>query len=237
VTETTEGIETARALQFYSRQRLIMNLLPLLKQSVSPRVLSIFAAGDEGAIDLDDIDVKKPAQFPAAKALSSSVTMSALTLEEHAKANPTVSFVFEHPGIVRTGILDGVFTSAPGALWYALQVPRYTIVPLFMAAVGQSPEEAGDKSLFLATSARYPPANEHSDAKKIAGFADLPAGVPWARTTVIKDGKGNGVYRVKADGEVCPDSKLLNGYREKGIGKVVYDHMLGVFEQALAKGT
>jgi len=237
VTETAEGIETARALQLYSRQRLIMNLLPLLKKSVSPRVVSIFGAGDEGAIDFDDIDVKKPAKFPTVKALGSSVMMSALMLEEHAKANPTVSFVFSHPGIVRTGIVDSVFATAPGLLWYPLQIPRYTIAPLFMAAVGQSPEEAGDKILFLSTSARYPPAEEHADAKKIAGLAALPRGLGVARPSFVKDGKGNGVYRVKANGEVCPENKLLNEYREKGIGKVVYEHMVGVFEQAVAKGT
>ncbi len=48
--DVAEGIDTDLALQYYSRLCLINNLIPLLEQSVSPRVISIFLAGHEGAL-------------------------------------------------------------------------------------------------------------------------------------------------------------------------------------------
>jgi hypothetical protein len=43
-------------------------------------------------------------------------------------------------------------------------------------------------------------------------------GISVAKVTVVREGKGNGVYRSTWNGDVCPDNKVLEQYREEGRG-------------------
>jgi NAD(P)-dependent dehydrogenase (short-subunit alcohol dehydrogenase family) len=45
--DTKEGLETCFAISYYSRMRLVWNLLPLLRQSPQPRVLTVLNGGRE----------------------------------------------------------------------------------------------------------------------------------------------------------------------------------------------
>jgi len=233
--DTSEGIETDFALQYYSRQRLILNMIPLLERSASPRVISILAAGFEGPIDIKNLDCRQHYSF--ARASRSAATMTDLMFEHIAKRHPMISFIHSFPGRVGTHILDHMLGTASGLLWYPALIPRYTIVPLYTHLLCISAEEAGERTLFLATSAKYPAAKEHELTRKVGGWADLPYGVGAARATVMKDGVGNGVYRTTWDGESCKESKLLDGYREDSLGRLVYEHTMGVFEKAVKAGT
>ncbi|KAF4627662.1 hypothetical protein G7Y89_g10490 [Cudoniella acicularis] len=232
--ETPEGIETNRALQLYSRLRLTMNLLPHLERSMSPRIVSVLSAGFEGPLDLSDLDWKSHKSYSVFKAAAPASTMMNLFFEELAKDHPTVSFVHSFPGVVATNNVDNMFAHAPGLLWFPAQIPRYTVVPLLNMFAAISPDEAGERTLFLATNARYPPAEDHIEARKMGGFVDRPQGVPFAASTIMKEGRGNGVYRVNSHGETCKDSALLKGYRKDDIGKVVWEHTMRVFAEALA---
>jgi hypothetical protein len=234
VTDTTEGIETDLALQFYSRQRLVINLLPLLESSTSPRILSILVAGFEGPIDPKDLECRNHYNF--IKAGLGAATMTDLMFEELAKSHPTVSFIHTYPGSVGTHLMDRMLASTPGLLWYPAQIPRYTILPMYTHLLSMSPQEAGERMLFLATSCRYPPASDHEITGHVDGLVKSPAGVLTARSTVMKDGTGNGVYRTNWNCETCKDSKILDKYREEGLGKVVYEHTMCVFERALRVG-
>ncbi len=78
---------------------------------------------------------------------------------------------------------------------------------------------------------------DHGSTGKVDGFVERPSGVAVARSTVMQDGKGNGVYRVNWNAEVWKDNKILEKYREDGLGQLVYDHTMGVFEKALQAET
>jgi hypothetical protein len=231
-TDTPEGIETDFALQYYSRQRLLNNLLPLLERSASPRVISILAAGFEGPIDKDDLERKKHYSF--IKTSLGAATMTDLFFEEIAKQHPTISFIHSYPGRVGTHIVDHMLGSAPGVLWFPAQIPRYTIIPIYTHFMCMTPDEAGERTLFLATSGRFPPASDHEGAGKTAGWVERPEGVGVARSTVMKDGQGNGVYRANWNGEIQKDSKVLDQYRQEELGQRVYEHTVEVWEKALA---
>jgi hypothetical protein len=66
------------------------------------------------------------------------------------------------------------------------------------------------------------------------GWVESPKGVSVAKATVVKEGKGNGVYRIEPNDETCPESAMLEEYRKEGKGKLIYEHALKVFEKALA---
>ncbi|KUJ22669.1 uncharacterized protein LY89DRAFT_636878 [Mollisia scopiformis] len=230
--DTPEGMDTDSALQFYSRQRLIMNLLPLLERSSSPRVISVFAPGFEGPIDKDDLECRK--HFDNIKACRAASTMTDLMFEELAKERPTVSFIHSYPGQVGGRLMDHALASASGLLWLPAQISRYTVLPVYTHLMCITPEEAGQRTLFLGTSTRFPPTTDHGITGKVDGFVERPNGVGVARSTVMKDGQGNGVYRVNWNAEIVKDSKLIDQYREEGYGKMVYDHTTNVFERSLS---
>jgi hypothetical protein len=159
--------------------------------------------------------------------------MTNLMFEELAKKYPTVSFIHAYPGAVGTHIIDHMLESTPGLLWYPAQIPRYTILPVYTHLFATAPEIAGERILFLATSCRYPPASDHEMTGHVDGLVERPAGVAAAKSMVVKDGRGNGVYRTTWNCEVCKDSKILDKYREDGLGKTVFEHTMGVFDRAL----
>ncbi|KAH6671031.1 hypothetical protein B0J14DRAFT_595158 [Halenospora varia] len=233
--DTPEGIETNLALQLYSRLSLAINLLPHLENSMSPRILSILLAGYESPMNLSDLDGKLNKHYSVHKTAFSAATMTTLLFEHLAKDHPTVSFIHSYPGAVATNIVDNMLSSAPGLLWYPAQVPRYTLLPLMMAFGAMSSSEAGERTLFLATSARFPPADDHASAEKMGGWVDRPEGNCVAASTITKEGRGNGVYRVRSDGETWKETELLMDYRRGDVGSLVWDHMGTMFEAALEK--
>jgi hypothetical protein len=194
-------------------------------------VISILAAGYEGQLDPQDLD--RHNHYSLVKATLSAITMTDLMFEELSARHPTISFIHSFPGKVGTHILDEMLRTTPGVLWYPAQIPRYTLVPLYRHLLCTSPSVAGERTLFLATSGRYPASVVHEQSK-VEGFVDRPKTVASARATVCIEGRGNGVYRVNAVGETCKDSKVLEKYHKEEMGKVVWEHTLGVWEKALS---
>lgn len=67
--ETSEGVEIAQSLEYYTRMLFAIHLLPLLDKAEAPKVVSVLAGGLERAtLDLDDLDLKKPGNFGGVKA-------------------------------------------------------------------------------------------------------------------------------------------------------------------------
>jgi NAD(P)-dependent dehydrogenase (short-subunit alcohol dehydrogenase family) len=58
--DTKEGIDVCFALQYYSRVRLTTNLLPLLRKSPRPRILSVLSGGQEKKMIEDDLGLQNP---------------------------------------------------------------------------------------------------------------------------------------------------------------------------------
>ena len=95
-------------------------------------------------------------------------------------------------------------------------------------------EEAGERGLFVATSARYPP-REPNDPEDV-GIA-MPDGVHVAKGSDVKDGKGNGVYRLDNYDESVENEcdSVLAEYRSNEVGAMVWKETLKVWDRALEK--
>jgi hypothetical protein len=188
-------------------------------------------AGFENTFDLKAID--DHTHYSLLKHTAAAGTMTTILFEELANKHPTVSFIHSYPGSVRTNILPQMLASTPGIFWLPAQVFRYTTLPLYRQFICMTPDEAGERQLFMATSCKYPPGHNHESGGKVDGLIERPDGCAAARPTVVMDGKGNGVYRVGSNGEAYKDSKVLDKYRKEGMGKTVYEHTVGVWEKAL----
>jgi hypothetical protein len=200
-------------LNYYSRLRFIANLLPLLHASNSlRRVVTVGGGGLEGPID--------PTDFPALRVPLPNLrghlcTLVTLGFEAVAKTAPDVSFVHNYPGTVETGLWRGT-DGPPGGL-----ANNTTLVPI---------EECGERQLYLATNARFPPLNEVSAA---VGLGD---GIEVALGT---NGEvGSGVYSVEWDCEAASAEvrELLAELREKKMVEAIWEHTLKEFGRISESG-
>ncbi len=224
IADNEDGIEDTISLRYYVRARFIQNLLPLLTTSASSRIVSIHGAGKEGRLNEDDLELKHT--FTMQNAAMHTSTMNTLALKEIAATHPTISCVHVFPGIVVTPAFDTF--SEDWALPLRVSFRRVAL-PL-MKLVTISLPESGQRHLFHATSARYPPAGVK--APPGAGVA-RPTGVDIARGADWKD--GSGCYLLGNNGETIGDKKLLDEYDQRGMGKKIWQHTQEVFDRALAK--
>ncbi|THV92810.1 hypothetical protein D6D27_04713 [Aureobasidium pullulans] len=221
---TVEGLHYPAAIAVHARNRFITNLLPLIKNATSlRRVISVFIATLEGEIQMDDFQGWHM-KLMANRDHAASITT--LSLESHHKDNPKVSFVHNFPGVIKSGITRGT----SGVVLTALKA----VVRIFGSLLYMPAEEAGDRHVFLSTSARY-----------CAGEKDETAGVPisvapdlsFARGT---DGKlASGVYSINASGESAgvKVEDALASLRSRGMTQKVMDTINTDIEKALATKT
>ncbi|KAJ7261214.1 hypothetical protein C8J57DRAFT_1436581 [Mycena rebaudengoi] len=105
--ETSEGIDKKLALLSYARWKFIRDLMPLLNSaagsSEEAKVYSILGAGTGGAIDMDDLGLKKG--YTALKAALSSAMYTDLMMQRFATDNPEIQFTHAFPGLVRTPMM------------------------------------------------------------------------------------------------------------------------------------
>lgn len=160
--ESIEGIDIPHAPRYYVRIRFAYNLLGLLNASPSPRVISILAAGKEVAINFDDLDCKE--NFDGFKAAANGATQTSLVLEKIASSQKNITFIHKYPGLVATGVIDRLLSTARGIYTVPATIARFTLVPI-INLFATSPNLAGERGLFVATSARYPPSSPKSEVR------------------------------------------------------------------------
>ncbi|KAI9810591.1 MAG: hypothetical protein M1827_006153 [Pycnora praestabilis] len=223
--KTSEGLHFAAALAVHSRNRFIVNLLPLLQKATAlRRVVSVFAATYEGPIDMADFQGWNISSLLAQRGHASSIVT--LSLEALAKKAPDVSFIHDFPGPVRSGIARGttgaVMTIMKGAL--AILGPMIYIPTV----------ESGERHVFLATSAKYPAGAGES----VASGVPLTDGETIARGTISKN--GSGIYSVDAKGESAGPKveEFLAQLRKEGLVEKVWknieDEFLRITGQEIA---
>jgi hypothetical protein len=226
--ESSEGIDIPHALRYYTRLRFTYNLLPLLNASSSPRVVAILAGGKEVELNFNDLEFRN--NFNGFKAAGNGATQTTLAFEELAKTNPNITFIHKFPGFVATGVIDKLMGTATGIYAIPATIARWVLVPIIQL-FSTSIDVAGERGLFVATSSRYPPAQSKTN---ISGVA-LPAGVEVAKSSIVTEGKGNGVYTLDENDESTPDAVVMPGYREDGKGKVVWEDTQSVWDRALGR--
>ncbi len=223
-TDNADGLEDTISLRYYVRARFIANLLPLLSSPQTSRIVSIHGAGKEGKMDENDLELAR--SFSMQSAAVHTSTMNTLALAEIASTHPSISCVHVFPGVVVTKAFT-VF-AADWVLplrWFFV----HAVLP-FAKLFTVSLPESGQRHLFHATSARYPPAE----------VKDSPAaGVVLQKGMVVAKGEdglqGSGCYLLNYDGETIGDQKLLDEYRKRGMGKKIWAHTQEVFDRVLSK--
>lgn len=215
-TETEEGIDRKMCVNYYSRIRCTLNLMPLLeaasKANELSRVITVLAAGSEGEVRLDDLELRH--NFTLHACLAHCVVMSDFAIEELSRRYPGTSFSHSYPGTVKTGIANEL--SGPVRLAVKL---LYAVMTPWILNV----QESGERHYFQMTSQIYPSAK---------GGVGIP---PPPGMTAFKgmDGTpGGGAYLLDWDGKTCGDENVLKKYRDIDMGSIVWDHTMKIFAQA-----
>jgi hypothetical protein len=216
--------------------RLTSNLLPLLQNCRSSRVLSVLAGGQERRLFTEDLGLKE--NYSTLNVIDQTTTMHTLAFEHLAKDNPSISFLHAYPGWVKTDIVKNLFSAAqPQQSQFTAYLRKlagnWLFLPVFNL-IATSVEECGERQLFHATNARYA-----SKIEQEQHHDDRDAGITTA--TAFRDSFAecsvprNGVYRVAANGETISDNKVLGPYRRDNMAKKIWEHTAGVFEEVLIK--
>ncbi|KAJ9605435.1 hypothetical protein H2200_010092 [Cladophialophora chaetospira] len=201
--ETSEGIEIAQSLEYYSRILFIQHLLPLMKKSEAPKVVSVLGPVWTAAIDLDDLDLKKPGNFSGMKAQTLYVVLGTVTLEKLAIDNPDVTFIHSWPGWVDTGnVRRG---GDPNSLWAWFV---WLFLDPLIRLVGFSEDVTGQRHLFQSTSAMF------------GGRGISWKGKPGVNTLEKQDGA---LFLVNYKCDCTPNPKVVRQLRDKGQVKI-WDH-------------
>ncbi|VTT69960.1 unnamed protein product [Fusarium fujikuroi] len=205
---TEEGLPLVTGLTIYSRNRLTVNLLPLLKKSPSlRRVISVMAGTHEGKLFSDDIAARNIPFTSIHNSRGHMCSALTLSLEALARQAPEVSFIHNFPGSVDTNLVR----SGDG---FMMQVMKYWFkVSMTVRRQWLPKEECGERHAWLCLTGRYPD-KEGSEN-----------GIKEGEVAVGTDGKrGSGVYSVDWDGESASGEvvKLLDGFKEEGLVEKVW---------------
>ncbi|KAI2629581.1 hypothetical protein GGR54DRAFT_635763 [Hypoxylon sp. NC1633] len=151
-----EGIETCFALSYYSRIRLVTNLLPLLRQSQGPRVLSVLNGGKEKHIDEQDIGLaRKWSLFAVVK---HTTLMTSLVFDHLAASDDQITFMHNCPSLVKSDNLRRISVyKSPRFLWRIVRATTKGQMGNMRFCIGMSPKEAGEREAFHLTSSKYTP--------------------------------------------------------------------------------
>ncbi|KAK3389412.1 hypothetical protein B0H63DRAFT_492371 [Podospora didyma] len=210
--DTDEGLYYPTAVTYYARIRFVVNLLPLLQRATHlRRVVTVFCGTKEGVIDTTDFQGR---HVPMMQARGHMASMMTLALESLALEAPDVSYMHVFPGSVKTDLGK----DAKSATVAILRAVFTVIGPL----VNIPFDEAGERQLFLATSARFP--------ARFRQNAVPTAGVPLSHDITVASGidacEASGVYSVNYDGETAPSKveELLQDMRDKDVVRKLWLH-------------
>lgn len=193
-------------------------MLPLLRGlQFLRRVVSVFVATLQGEINMDDF---QGWHLRLMESRGQAASVTTLALEAHHKLASEVSFIHDFPRVVKSGITRGTTGTLMGIF--------KAFFKIFGPLVYMSAVEAGERHVFLCTSARYP-----------AGPEDDTNGIPLFHGLVCARGAdgqiGSGVYSTNADGESAkPETeKLLAQLRKQGMVETVWRNIEADIENVL----
>jgi NAD(P)-dependent dehydrogenase (short-subunit alcohol dehydrogenase family) len=219
VPETEEGLHLMASLKHHSRARFILNLLPLLKAATGiRRVVSVISGTKEGEIDLDDLQGWNVTTRDRIKHRGHSSSIVTLTHAHFMQQAPTVSFIHDYPGVVKSGIARGT----TGLLWGVM-----TVIQMLGPLINIPEQESGERHLYFATSARFRAKDGVEEA------VQLGEGVGFARG--IDGVEGSGVYSADQDNESAGPAveELLGRFKKEGLVEKVW----GMIEEDFARIT
>jgi hypothetical protein len=137
--------------------RLLHNLLPLLRESSFPRVLSVLNGGKEDLMDDDDLGLEK--KWSMLGVVGHSTTMTTLAFEYLAslQENRNVTLLHSYPGWVRTDNFSRLSSKSASLVWAFFLRCISGIIHLLVLSFGISAYDCGQRQVFYLTSTRYGP--------------------------------------------------------------------------------
>ncbi|TEA13042.1 Oxidoreductase andH [Colletotrichum sidae] len=150
---TSEGLDVTHALEYYGRMLFTLLLLPLLRASPSPRVLTVLAGSMlSKRLNVDDLNLEKPGNFGGIQTQGHMAIMNTLFLDRLAADadNENVSFVHNWPGVVDTGNMARYHR--PSAL---SPFPLTALLKPLTWLIKFSDREAGERHVYNATSGTF----------------------------------------------------------------------------------
>lgn len=207
--ETIEGLEPSMTTRYYSRARTIQLLLPLLNNSENPHVTNVLAGGLEAPLLEGDLDLVKPGNFSIAGSAQHSATMLTLMLEKWAAENPNISFVHQFPGTVATPLFK---RGSSGVIGFLM---RWIVSPIICTFLAASPADAGARSLFHVTNARYTVPTRQGLS------VPIPEGLETAKQS------GGGVFLVTDKSESADNEKVL--VEQRKLTEKVWEHTQQIY--------
>ncbi|KAL2844572.1 hypothetical protein BJY01DRAFT_214871 [Aspergillus pseudoustus] len=219
--ETAEGIELSTAVAYYSRLVFIRRLLPLvqaqaaarratqgLSSSFRPRVVNVLAAGAESAdLFLDDLQLKEPGRFSVPSYARHVATMTSVSLKRLAEQseNKDVVIIHHHPGLVSTDL----FRKSWGDQWDS---GKQQAGPPARADIERStPAEAGERSLYIMTSAKY-------------GGDGVPVGQGQVAGSTVQGTSDRSLLCVGDKLETLDVGGVLDSLAESGAADTIWDY-------------
>ncbi|KAG9242780.1 hypothetical protein BJ878DRAFT_583620 [Calycina marina] len=219
--ESPERLDRIFTLNFYSHMRILHNPSTLLQANAQippqySRSVSILGAGHDARINSDDLDLKTC--FSPGQCANHTIVMNDFMAEEFSKRNPGTTYNHSFPSVVNTGISREM----PVLVKWSTKIFMKLAAPLL---VGE--EETGARQLFIATSGVYSP-KQTATGDRSAGMK-VPDGL---KIMTGSDGTvGSGGYIVNWNNEITGKQSLLNEYRAKDTGNIVWDHTMSGFER------
>lgn len=174
------------SLMYYSRMRIIVQLLPLLLKSTLPaRIVSVYAAGFEAKFYPEDLSLRDLKIYSYSQARSHMIYMHTLFMETLAENHPDkLALTHIFPGIV----MGPTFYSSEHPLWF--RIVFRLLHPLLSRFIAVPRQESGARMMSLASS-RYPARVSESSKSYAKGSVAIGT-----------DGKpGSGAYSLGWKGE------------------------------------
>jgi NAD(P)-dependent dehydrogenase (short-subunit alcohol dehydrogenase family) len=156
--DTKEGLETSFVLSYYSRIRLTQNLLPLLRQSPRPRVLSVLNGGKEKAMLEDDLGLEQ--HWSSGNLMGHTVTMTSLAFEylTEDESNKRITFLHAAPGLVNTDIYSKLIAPESSGIAWKMTLPLLKgLLSVLWFCLAISVEESGERQAYNLTSDGFGP--------------------------------------------------------------------------------
>ncbi|CAG9994589.1 unnamed protein product [Clonostachys byssicola] len=223
--KTSEGLPISYVLPVTSRILFALNLLPAIQRATSlKRVVSVFAAGFEGPFSESEwTEYASTHNLMKARGhVSSMITMAHNAMARQA---PDVAFIHEYPGSVKTKF----GRDASGVLGGVLKVVNvlFHVVPdrLFF----QAPADCGEYQLYIATSARLPP------AKGDAAGVDVSDGVSVTRGSDGLSGSGSYNINYQCESASADVDALLAKAKADGAEDRMWTHILEEIKRITGK--